>query len=201
MVLASSFAVSRAALSLLDEGREGLATFAIAVNDIGAETARLRAAGSSIRVPVAGQRVRPDGEIVRWIAAFPEPGRADRGRPEPPFPIEQSIAAPSGATPPWRSEPRSATRSVGASGSPGWRSRSRTRRSPRARGHPRSAWPSTATIAPRSGGRPSSWGVGGPTSPTSSLPAVHLVADAGTPSLESGGFGVRWHRHEATAGS
>ena len=48
---------------------------------------RLRAAGSPIGLPVTGSRVRPDGEVVRWVCAFPELG------PErPPFLIEHETA-------------------------------------------------------------------------------------------------------------
>lgn len=83
----ASFAVGRAALALLDEDREGLATYALATDDIEADVARLHASGSSIGAPVAGSRVRPDGEVVRWITAFPEPGPG-----APPFLIEHEHA-------------------------------------------------------------------------------------------------------------
>ena len=81
------FAVGQAALGVLDAGREGLATWAVAVDDCGGEVARLRHEGSSIGDPVPGSRLRPDGELVRWIAAFPAVG------PErPPFLIEHERA-------------------------------------------------------------------------------------------------------------
>lgn len=84
LVLASeAFAVGRAALDLLDTGREGLASYALATDDIGADVARLRSAGSSIGLPVTGSRLRPDGELVRWITAFPR-----LGPDQPPFLIE-----------------------------------------------------------------------------------------------------------------
>lgn len=87
LVLASpDFAVGRAALAMLDSGREGLATWAVAVDDCAAEVARLRGSGASIGDPVAGSRVRPDGEVVRWVAAFPE-----LGPDEPPFLIEHEM--------------------------------------------------------------------------------------------------------------
>ncbi len=79
--------VARAALAMLDAGREGLATFAVATDDIVADVARLRAAGSSIGLPVAGSRVRPDGGIVRWWTAS-----AGLGPAEPPFLIEHDVA-------------------------------------------------------------------------------------------------------------
>ena len=82
-----AFAVGRAALAVLDAGREGLATWAVATDDCAAEVARLRAAGSRIGVPVAGSRTRPDGEVVRWVTAFPA-----LGPDEPPFLIEHELA-------------------------------------------------------------------------------------------------------------
>ncbi len=70
----STFAVGNAALAHLEADGEGLATYALASDDVADDVARLRAAGSPIAAPVAGQRLRPDGEAVRWIAAFPELG-------------------------------------------------------------------------------------------------------------------------------
>lgn len=78
-----TFAAGGAALGVLDAGREGLATYALATDDVAGDVARLRAAGSRIGPPVAGSRRRPDGEIVRWITAFPA-----LGPDEPPFLIE-----------------------------------------------------------------------------------------------------------------
>lgn len=76
-------AIGRAALALLDAGREGLATWSLAVDDCAAEVARLHERRSPIGDPVAGSRLRPDGETVRWVTAFPELG------PDcPPFLIE-----------------------------------------------------------------------------------------------------------------
>jgi hypothetical protein len=83
----SSFAVGKAALAHLERRGEGLATYALATDDVVRDVARLRAAGSSIGEPVAGSRVRTDGELVRWVCAFPELG------PErPPFLIEHEAA-------------------------------------------------------------------------------------------------------------
>jgi hypothetical protein len=82
-----SFAVGGAALRQLEERGEGLATYALATDDVARDVARLRAAGSPIDEPVAGSRVRPDAEVVRWVCAFPElaPER-------PPFLIEHEPA-------------------------------------------------------------------------------------------------------------
>jgi catechol 2,3-dioxygenase-like lactoylglutathione lyase family enzyme len=79
--------VGRAAMAVLDDGREGLATYALAVDDVAAEVARLRAAGSPIGDGVPGSRRRADGEVVRWVTAFPTLG-PDR----PPFLIEHEPA-------------------------------------------------------------------------------------------------------------
>jgi hypothetical protein len=77
-----SFAVGAAAWSALGAGREGLVTFALATDDVVADVARLQATGSRIGDPVPGARMRPDGEMVRWVTAFPALG------PEAPFLIE-----------------------------------------------------------------------------------------------------------------
>jgi hypothetical protein len=94
----AAFAVARATLGVLDDGNEGLATWAVATDDAAAEVERLRAAGSPIGDVAAGQRTRPDGEVVRWVTAFPVIG-PDR----PPFLIEHE---PAGAE--WGPEARAA---------------------------------------------------------------------------------------------
>lgn len=71
----TSFAVGRAALALLESGREGLATYALTSDALEADATTLRAAGSPIGMPVAGSRTRPDGDVVRWLTAFPALGR------------------------------------------------------------------------------------------------------------------------------
>jgi hypothetical protein len=93
-----SFAVGGAALEQLDSLGEGLATYALAVDDATAEVARLRDAGSPIGGPVPGSRRRADGEVVRWTCAFPElgPGRS-------PFLIEHEDVGPE-----WGAEARAA---------------------------------------------------------------------------------------------
>ncbi len=85
LVAASGTAVGRAALAVLDAGAEGLATFALATDDIAGDVARLQAAGSLIGAPVEGARTRPDGDTVRWRTAA-----AALGPCEPPFLIEHA---------------------------------------------------------------------------------------------------------------
>jgi catechol 2,3-dioxygenase-like lactoylglutathione lyase family enzyme len=79
--------VGRVSMALLDAGREGLATYALATDDVAGEIERLRAAGSPIGGAVPGSRRRPDGELVRWITAFPV-----LGPHRPPFLIEHERA-------------------------------------------------------------------------------------------------------------
>jgi Glyoxalase-like domain len=81
-------AVGRATLVVLDAGREGLVTFALATDDIDGDVGRLRATGSSIAAPVDGSRTRPDGDVVRWRTAAA--GRL--GPCDPPFLIEHDDA-------------------------------------------------------------------------------------------------------------
>ncbi len=81
-------AVGRATVAVLDAGREGLATFAVATDDIDGDVGRLRAAGSAIATPVDGSRVRPDGDVVRWRTA----AAAQLGPCETPFLIEHEYA-------------------------------------------------------------------------------------------------------------
>ena len=82
----AAFAVGRAALAQIEERGEGLATWALATDNIAADTARLQAGGSPIAAAVAGSRTRPDGDVVRWQTAFPPLGPA-----EPPFLIEHEM--------------------------------------------------------------------------------------------------------------
>jgi catechol 2,3-dioxygenase-like lactoylglutathione lyase family enzyme len=84
---ADSFAVGRASLALLAAGRQGLATYALATDDLDRDVRALWADGSPIGEPVAGSRVRPDGGVVRWSCAFP-----DLGPEAPPFLIEHELA-------------------------------------------------------------------------------------------------------------
>jgi hypothetical protein len=98
----SGFAVGQAAMAVLDYGREGFATYALQSDDVAADVARLREAGSPIDAPVAGSRTRADGETVLWITAFPELGPT-----EPPFLIEH---VPTGAE--WSPAARAARATV-----------------------------------------------------------------------------------------
>jgi hypothetical protein len=70
-------------LRKLDEGG-GLATWAIATDALEADLAGLRDAGSDLGDPVAGERLRADGAVVRWRLAAPQL----LGPTEPPFLIE-----------------------------------------------------------------------------------------------------------------
>ena len=88
--LASAHPIGAAALAALDAGTPGLVTWAIATDDAQREVAALRAAGSTIGNAVPGERVRPDGGVVRWHVATAEPLAADR----PPFLIEHELAGP-----------------------------------------------------------------------------------------------------------
>jgi len=83
----TAFAVGRASLAFLEERGEGLATWAVATNDMASDAARLKAGGSPIAAPVDGSRTRPDGEVVRWQIAFTPLGPA-----EPPFLIQHEMA-------------------------------------------------------------------------------------------------------------
>jgi catechol 2,3-dioxygenase-like lactoylglutathione lyase family enzyme len=68
--LAAASWVGAPTIRALDRGG-GLATWAIASDDIRADAARLRAAGSDLAAPIGGERVRPDGAVVRWTLAAP----------------------------------------------------------------------------------------------------------------------------------
>jgi hypothetical protein len=65
-------------------GGGGLATWAIATDALDPDLAELRAAGSDLGDPVAGQRRRGDGSVVSWRVSLPPA----LGRAEPPFLIE-----------------------------------------------------------------------------------------------------------------
>lgn len=59
---------------LLGEAPAAYAGLALASDDLGADVARLRRQGSSISDPTDGQRLRPDGDVVRWrIGRLPAP--------------------------------------------------------------------------------------------------------------------------------
>lgn len=87
--LAPGGAVSGAALAALDAGLTGLVSFAMASDDVAAEAAALRASGSPLGPIEERSRTRPDGEVVRWRAAY-----APLGPAEPPFIIEHEYVGP-----------------------------------------------------------------------------------------------------------
>ena len=186
---ADGVAVGRRRWRCSTTGREGLATYALATDDVGGEVVRLRAAGSPIGDAVPGSRRRPDGELVRWVTAFPVLG-PDR----PPFLIEHE---PAGAE--WGTGAREAAGGVPASASA---ARCASRRS-------RSPCPTRAAadrFGTRSGievdaGRPRS--VGGqairssPADAASSMPIIDLAGERGLPALDLVRFGIRWRRRAA----
>ncbi|HEX8940986.1 MAG TPA: VOC family protein [Candidatus Limnocylindrales bacterium] len=87
--LAAASWIGPSVLAALERGG-GLATWAIASDDLDRDVASLRAAGSGLGQPTAGERTRPDDEVVRWRLALPGPLGPDRS----PFLIEHE---PSGA--------------------------------------------------------------------------------------------------------
>jgi len=86
--LAATSWVGAPALRAIEAGG-GLATWAISSDDIEADVAMLRTRGSLLSEPVTGERVRPDGRVVRWRLAAGE--RLDPDRP--PFLIEHDPSA------------------------------------------------------------------------------------------------------------
>ena len=61
-------------LRVLAEARAGLAGVVFATSDLDADIRLLRSRGVPISDPIPGERVRPDGDIVRWrIGRLPEP--------------------------------------------------------------------------------------------------------------------------------
>ena len=76
-------------LVLAQLGRgEGLVTWAVASDGLDADVAALKAFGSSLGRPTAGERRRDDGSVVRWRAALPE-----RPGPSEPFVIEHDLTS------------------------------------------------------------------------------------------------------------
>src|SRR6476659_9760785 len=60
--------------SILARAPAGFAGVPLAAHDLEPEIARLRERGSALLDPVAGERVRPDGQVVRWsIGRLPSP--------------------------------------------------------------------------------------------------------------------------------
>ena len=194
LVLSSStFAVGNAALAFLEDRGEGLATYALATDDVAGDASGLRAGGSPIGAPVAGSRTRPDGGVVRWATAFPSLGSA-----EPPFLIEHEYA---GAE--WGEEARAAR---AAFRHPvGGRVRVTALELPVAEPAVTAAAyakvlglafdPSgQATVGPHDIRlRPSAATEDG-------LPVVHLASEPRTRSLDLVRFGIRWVRASSDAG-
>jgi hypothetical protein len=86
--LAEASWVGRPVLRAADTGG-GFAMWAAATRGIHEEVAALRSRGSDVGDPVGGERVRPDGRIVRWtLAQAPSMGPL-----EPPFLIEHDMTA------------------------------------------------------------------------------------------------------------
>ncbi len=76
-----------AAVAVLDAGDAGLATYALRDDALETTVSAVRAGGSSIGPVTHGSRVRDDGELVEWWAAFPE---APLGPDAPPFLIQHA---------------------------------------------------------------------------------------------------------------
>ena len=87
--LASQNPVGDAAVRWLAEHGDGLATYALRVDDLEATASGLRAAGSSLGSVTHGSRARDDGELVEWWTAFPEEPLSPTAAP---FLIEHAYA-------------------------------------------------------------------------------------------------------------
>ncbi|HYM84481.1 MAG TPA: VOC family protein [Candidatus Dormibacteraeota bacterium] len=75
-------------VAALDRG-DGLATYALASDDLAGDLERLRASGARLDGPIDGERVRPDGAVVRWRFALPP----KLGPDQPPFLIEHDTTS------------------------------------------------------------------------------------------------------------
>lgn len=106
--LASSSWIGEPTLRALEAGG-GLATFALATDDLEAELVRLRAHGARLDGPLEGERRWPDGRLVRWRLALPP----RLGPDEPPFLIEHDPASAEW-TPAERAERTTAAHPLGA---------------------------------------------------------------------------------------
>ena len=85
--LARQNPVGDAAVRWLEAHGDGLATYALRVDDLEATAAGHRAAGSSLGPVTRGSRTRDDGELVEWWTAFPEEPLSPTA---PPFLIEHA---------------------------------------------------------------------------------------------------------------
>jgi hypothetical protein len=81
--LAESSWIGAPTLRALDAGG-GLATWAIATDELERDVAALRATGSDLGDPIAGERSHADGAVVRWRLSMP----SHLGPADPPFLIE-----------------------------------------------------------------------------------------------------------------
>jgi len=70
--LARGQGVGAVTLQLLEHGREGFASFAIASDALAADLQTLRSHGAPYRDARPGERERPDGEVVRWATSLPD---------------------------------------------------------------------------------------------------------------------------------
>jgi hypothetical protein len=86
--LAAASWIGAPTLRALEAGG-GLATWAIASDDVAADVETLRGRGSDLQPPIAGERARPDGRVVRWQLSAG--ARLDPDRP--PFLIEHDTTA------------------------------------------------------------------------------------------------------------
>lgn len=86
--LAAASWVGRPTLRALDQGG-GLATYALATDDLAGDVTRLRAGGALLEGPIRGERTRPDGRVVRWTLAAPPV----LGPRHPGFLIEHDVTA------------------------------------------------------------------------------------------------------------
>jgi Glyoxalase-like domain len=86
--LAATSWLGAPALRALEAGG-GLATWAVATDAIDDDVATLRARGSDVAKPIAGERLRPDGSVVRWRLCAASPLDPDH----PPFLIEHDPTA------------------------------------------------------------------------------------------------------------
>ena len=72
--LAEQGLFGRHIVRLLDESEGGFAGLALATDDVARDVAVLRAQGSLIEEPIDGDRIRPDGRVVRWrTGRLPKP--------------------------------------------------------------------------------------------------------------------------------
>jgi len=183
LVVTGSGAVSRASLEQLESRGEGLATYALAVDDVAGDVAALRAEGSPIGEPVAGTRVRQDGEAVRWSTAW-----ADLGPARPPFLIQHERTGPEWG--PAASAARAAFRHP-----VGGRVRLTTLELPSTDPDALAeAYGKVLGIAFSEGWRCAIGPQALELSPDAPMPVVRLVAEPGSPPLDIVRLGIRWVR-------